>query len=103
MQIPELYFTKLTEAAYLLEGDKKLHAAEKQKWISFDHLLQMLQIRAECEITRENIKEALDETNRALALLKIMKNQSFDSYENFFIKQADSLKTKLNQTRDKHR
>ena len=41
-QIPEIYFTKLTEIAYLLEGKEKLEAAEKQKWISFEILFKRL-------------------------------------------------------------
>lgn len=41
-QIPEIYFTKLTEMAYLVEGKEKFDAAEKQKWISFENLLQMI-------------------------------------------------------------
>ena len=41
-QIPEIYFTKLTEKAYLLSGKAKFEAAEKQKWISFENLLQMM-------------------------------------------------------------
>ena len=41
-QIPEIYFTKLTEKAYLLSGKAMFEAAEKQKWISFENLLQMM-------------------------------------------------------------
>ncbi|MBQ8547901.1 MAG: helix-turn-helix domain-containing protein, partial [Lachnospiraceae bacterium] len=54
-QIPEIYFTKLTEIAYLLEGKEKLEAAEKQKWISFENLLQMMQKLAECYEAEGNI------------------------------------------------
>lgn len=46
-QIPEIYFTKLTEMAYLVEGKEKFDAAEKQKWISFENLLQMIWKEAE--------------------------------------------------------
>ena len=46
-QIPEIYFTKLTEMAYLLEGKPKYEAAEKQKWISFENLIQMMEKLAE--------------------------------------------------------
>lgn len=94
-QIPELYFTRLTEEAYLFDGKKKLCAAEKQKWISFDHLLQMMQIRAEYMLSNGNTKEALAETERALNLLAIMKNQSFDTYAAFFQKQFQKLSEKF--------
>ncbi len=46
-QIPEIYFTKLTEIAYLLEGKAKFEAAEKQKWISFENTIQMMEKLAE--------------------------------------------------------
>lgn len=41
-QIPEIYFSKLTELAFLVEGKPKHDAAEKQKWISFENLVQMM-------------------------------------------------------------
>lgn len=94
-RIPEIYFTKLTEEAYLFDGEKKLSAAEKQKWISFDHLLQMMQIRVENMISNGNTKEALAETKRAFNLLAIMQNPSFDKYETFFQKQFNKLSEKL--------
>lgn len=41
-QIPEIYFTKLELAASLLEGEEKFQAAEKQKALSAEGLLDML-------------------------------------------------------------
>ena len=40
--IPEIYFTKLEVAARLLEGDEKYEAAQKQKNISAQDLIDML-------------------------------------------------------------
>ncbi|MBQ8798992.1 MAG: hypothetical protein IJZ55_05445 [Lachnospiraceae bacterium] len=94
-QIPEIYFTKLTEIAYLLEGKEKFDAAEKQKWISFENLLQMMQKLAECYEVEGNIANALEESEKALQLLPILNNEAFDIYIEFFEKQLARLKEKL--------
>ena len=94
-QIPEIYFTKLTEIAYLLEGKEKLEAAEKQKWISFENLLQMMEKLAECYEAEGNIAKAIEETDAALKLIPIMKKEPFDIYVEFFEKQLARLKEKL--------
>ena len=46
-QIPELYFTKLEVAAALLEGEDKFNAANIQKRLSADSLLDMLECLAD--------------------------------------------------------
>lgn len=94
-QIPEIYFTKLTEIAYLLEGKEKFNAAEKQKWISFENLIQMMQKLAECYEAEGNTKKAINETEAVLQLLPILKNNAFDIYVDFFEKQLERLKEKL--------
>ncbi|MDD6037158.1 MAG: helix-turn-helix transcriptional regulator [Lachnospiraceae bacterium] len=91
-QIPEIYFTKLTEIAYLLDGKEKFEAAEKQKWISFENLLQMMQKLAECYETEGDIAKAIEETEAALQLLPILKKEQFDIYVEFFEKQLVRLK-----------
>ena len=94
-QIPEIYFTKLTEIAYLLEGKEKFEAAKKQKWISFENLLQMMQRLAECYEAEGNIAKAIEETEAALQLLPTLKKEQFDIYVDFFEKQLARLKEKL--------
>lgn len=46
-QIPEIYFTKLELAAALLEGEEKFEAAEKQKTLSVNGLVDMLECLAD--------------------------------------------------------
>lgn len=46
-QIPEIYFTKLELAATLLKGEEKFQAAENQKALSADSLVDMLKCLAE--------------------------------------------------------
>ncbi len=94
-QIPEIYFTKLTEIAYLLEGKEKFEAAEKQKWISFENLIQMMQKLAECYEADGEIEKAVEETEKALQLIPILKKEPFDIYVGFFEKQLARLKGKL--------
>lgn len=95
-QIPEIYFTKLTEMAYLLEGKEKFDAAEKQKWISFENLLQMIWKEAEYYENSGYTDKAISETEKALKLIPIMDNKNFDVYIDFFTKQIDRMKNKDN-------
>lgn len=89
-QIPELYFTKLGEAAFIYKGQTKYEAANKQFWISFESLLQM------CCKLYEYFKDEnkLDEGKRYLrqALKFIEINEftpiiyNFENYKEYFNK-----------------
>ena len=94
-QIPEIYFTKLTEIAYLLEGKPKFEAAEKQKWISFDNILQMMWKIAECYEADGNISKAINETEKAMELISVMGDSHYDVYVKYFNDQIKRLKDKL--------
>ena len=95
-QIPELYFTKLSELAFVLDGEEKYNAAEKQKWISFELLLQMMWKLAECYRDKGNNAKAIEETERALKLIQSMdgevKISRFDNYVEYFSKQIKKMK-----------
>ena len=93
-QIPEIYFTKLTEMAYLVEGKEKFDAAEKQKWISFENLLQMIWKEAEYYESSGDINKSISETEKALKLIPIMDNKNFDVYIDFFTKQLNRMNEK---------
>lgn len=83
-QIPEIYFTKLTEMAYLLEGKAKYEAADKQKWISFENLIQMMEKLAEY-YESEGLKiEAIEERKKALKFIAIIGDKAYDAYVSFF-------------------
>ncbi len=94
-QIPEIYFTKLTEKAYLLSGKAKFEAAQKQKWISFENLLQMMWKLAEYYEESGKIDKAMAETKKALNLIPIIENMQFDTYVKFLSKQIERLKNRL--------
>lgn len=93
-QIPEIYFTKLTEAAYILEGEEKFKAAEKQKWISFENLLQMMWKIAECYEAAGKNDKAIAETEKALSLIPVLNHPNFEIYTGYFNKQIERLKNK---------
>jgi transcriptional regulator with XRE-family HTH domain len=94
-QIPEIYFTRLSETAFLLTGKPKYEAAEKQKWISFETLLQMMWKIAECREADGSIQAAIDETRRALGLIAAMAGEEkisrFDNYRQYFVKQISRM------------
>jgi transcriptional regulator with XRE-family HTH domain len=94
-QIPELYFSKLSEVAFIMKGEAKYEAAEKQKWISFEMLLQMMWKIAECYEVDGKTDLAITETKRALGLINTMcgegKIKNFLSYVDYFAKQIDRM------------
>jgi transcriptional regulator with XRE-family HTH domain len=94
-QIPELYFTKLSEAAFILKGHEKYLAAEKEKWISFEILLQMCAKIAETYEEDSKFSAAIAEYNLALNLVNVMKTEPkierFGSYVDFFNKKLEHL------------
>lgn len=95
-QIPEIYFTKLSEMAFVLDGKPKYEAAEKQKWISFETLLQMMWKIAEYYRDNGDKVKAVEETERALKLLTAMEGEEkidrFDNYVDFFKKKIKDMK-----------
>lgn len=76
-QIPEIYFSKLSVAAQLLKGRKKYEAAEKQKWLAFEDLLDMMGKVAECLEAEGDAAGALKEAKCAGALIETMGNDRF--------------------------
>lgn len=95
-QIPEIYFTKLSEMAFILNGKAKYEAAEKQKWISFETLLQMMWKLAEYYRDEGDNEKAFKETERALKLIKALDGEEkigrFENYVEYFTKQIETLK-----------
>jgi transcriptional regulator with XRE-family HTH domain len=83
-QIPEIYFNKLTEMAYLLSGEEKLNAAQKQKLVSFENLIQMMWKIAEYYAETGEYSKAIEETEKALQLIDVIKHSQFDIYLDYF-------------------
>ena len=90
-QIPEIYFTKLTEMAFLLEGKPKYEAADKQKWVSFENLLQMMAKLAEYYEEEGRNVDAVREYEKAVDLIAVMGHSAYDSYSAYFKKKIENL------------
>ncbi len=95
-QIPEIYFTKLSELAFVVSGRPKYEAAEKQKWISFEILLQMMQKIAEYYRSEDKIGQAIGELERAIALITALEGEEkislYSKYITFFQGEIDQMK-----------
>ena len=95
-QIPEIYFTKLSEMAFILDGKLKYEAAEKQKWISFETLIQMMWKIAEYYLSEGEKEKAVEETERALKLLAALEGEEkigrFDNYVEYYKKKIEEMK-----------
>ena len=83
-QIPEIYFNKLTEMAYLLSGTEKYKAAQKQKLVSCENLIQMMWKVAESYAEEGAYCKAIEETEKALELIGIINQNQFDIYKDYF-------------------
>ncbi len=85
-QIPEIYFTKLQQMAFLLEGDKALDAARKQMGLSLDETVDMLLIM------RDRLREKGEDTEAdkyariAKGILEVFQREEGEVFEtsNFY-------------------
>lgn len=93
-QIPEFYFTKLTEMAFIATGIVKFEAAEKQKWLSIENSLQMMSCLINYYESEANYTAALAEATHALALLNAL---SDEGKYNLFKKYSDSFNSQIHK------
>ena len=75
--LPDLTFTRLTELAFLLRGEGKRAAAEKQARISLENLLQMLEQAAESDEAAGQPERAAARREKALALLRVIQDEPY--------------------------
>lgn len=76
-RLPDLTFTRLTELAFLLRGESRREAAEKQARISLENLLQMLEQAAESDEAAGRVERAAARREKALALLRVMQDEPY--------------------------
>ena len=93
MQIPEIYFSRLSELAYITTGEEKRNAAEKQIGVSLGILCEMLTRRAEDMVDKHLYSDARTEYERALKLLDIFDavDGGWVSYREFFADKVQEL------------
>lgn len=82
-EIPEIYFTKLSEVAYVLSGPVKYEATIKQKWISFEMLLEMMWRIVECYEEAGKKEQAIEEAKKALAVIDVLAGGPNSNYKNY--------------------
>ena len=91
-QIPELYFTRLSEMAYILTGEEKRIAAEKQRGNSIEILVEMQARIAEDMVDKGEFANAKNEYKRALDLLDLFNaSAAWDSYRTFLKKKIQEI------------
>lgn len=97
-QIPEIYFSKLSVVAWILTGKQKYDAAEKQKWIAFEDVLQMMKKIVECLEDENKYANAIVESERALQLIEAMKGDpKIDRFKDY----VDSIEKHISVLREK--
>lgn len=80
-KIPEIYFTKLQQMAFLLEGEKSLDAAWRQLGLSFDEMVDMLLV------VRDRLREKGEEGKAAKyeriakGVLEVFRREEGDRFE----------------------
>ena len=86
--IPEMYITHLSERACLLKGqkgweDERMRAAKTEYCSSFNTLVTMLLVIAECHLDKDEKAEAIDACNEMMQMLDIAKCDSrWDNFRN---------------------
>ena len=91
-KIPELYFTRLSEMAYILTGEEKRIAAEKQRGNSIEILVEMQARIAEDMVDKGELANAKNEYKRALDLLDLFNaSAAWDSYRTFLKKKIQEI------------
>lgn len=96
-QIPQMYFTKTSETAFVLTGKPMYEAAEKQKWISFEILLQMMSKIAEYYEGEGEKDKAAVELENALALISALKDE--DKITELYLNYAEYFKRRIENLR----
>ena len=96
-QLPQIYFTRFSEAAFILSGKPMYEAATEQKWISFEILLQMMSKIAEYYEGEGDNKKAVNELEKAIALSAALKDEQkidemYLNYAEYFNKRISKLK-----------
>lgn len=80
-KIPEIYFTKLQQMAFLLEGEKSLDAAWRQMGLSFDETVDMLLVMR--DRLREKGEEDKAEKYERIAkgILEVFRREEGERFE----------------------
>jgi len=84
-RIPEIYFTKLSAAAEILRGRDKFEAANQQKWICVEMLVEMMREVAAYYESEGQQDKAQAEKEQARALIRLFSRGEDDWVEKLLI------------------
>ena len=80
-RIPEIYFTKLEQMAFLLEGDASLEAARKQLGLSLDCTVDMLLTMRDRLREKGQAEEADQKERIAKGILEVFRREEGERFE----------------------
>ncbi len=99
-QIPEIYFSRLSEKACVLTGEEKWDSACKEEGQALYILMLMKDKIAECHIEKGDFEKALKEYEQALGVLEVLETApSWNSWREQFQEQIKDIKEKLKNNR----
>ncbi len=95
--IPEIYFSRLSEKACVLDGEEKWYNACKAEGEALFALMRMKGIIAECYIEKGERQKALKEYEKALAVLEALEaNDDWNCFRDQFEESIAEIKSKMN-------
>ncbi len=71
-QIPEIYFSHLSEKAFILSGEERFDAACRECGCSLRNLIDMYAIIADCYMEKGNVENALKSCNQVIRVLDVL-------------------------------
>ena len=84
-RIPEIYFTKLSVAAMYLKGEDKYKAANAQKWICLEMMVDMMRELAAYYAAGDQQDKAQAEKEKARELIRLFADKEHDWVEKLLI------------------
>ena len=96
--IPEIYFSILYVKAYLLEGEEKYEAANKEKNQLLNHLVYMLSILADYYLDHKEPEKARIQLSAAKKVLEAFKEDFSTQYTKsaYDIEAKEKIEQRLN-------
>lgn len=91
-QIPDMTFTRLTETAFLFDDEKKLMAANKQRQISLENLIQMMYKISEYYQSVGKYSDAAVYIEKALKYIYVENDSCYQGYVEFFNTKLEELR-----------
>lgn len=79
-KIPEIYFTKLQQMAFFLEGEDSYNAAEQQMGLSLDETVDMLLVMRDCLKEKGQTEKAAKYQRIAKGILEVFEREEGETF-----------------------